>query len=201
MTGPLFPAAPDGAAVPAPEISIPAGPHAIAGFEPLFERDLLEDEEPLVLLEDAEFDSDLWLYRDRTAAMLRRYLRYSIEVGRLPSLLGREFFRTRVTCYQAATFEDAVIFVHDVQKCLAHLDEFENTLIARVVFQDYTQDEAAQLMGYQRRTVVRRFPEILDRLSELFLDGGLLTRLPVEKILPPESCQEGETEENELSDS
>jgi len=201
LTGPRFPSAPDGAAVPAPEISITTTEAAIMGFELPFESDGLEDEESLVLLEDAEFDSDLWLYRDRTAAMLRRYLRYSIEVGRLPSLLGREFFRTRVTCYQAATFEDAVIFVHDVQKCLAHLDEFENTLIARVVFQDYTQDEAAQLMGYQRRTVVRRFPEILDRLSELFLDGGLLTRLPVEKILPPESCQEGETEENELSDS
>ena len=35
---------------------------------------------------------DLWLYRDRTVGLLKRYLRYSVEVGRLPSLLGREFF-------------------------------------------------------------------------------------------------------------
>jgi hypothetical protein len=35
---------------------------------------------------------DLWLYRDRTVALLRRYMRISIEVGRMPSLLGREFF-------------------------------------------------------------------------------------------------------------
>jgi hypothetical protein len=55
---------------------------------------------------------DLWLYRDRTVGLLKRYLRYSVEVGRLPSLLGREFFRTRVTSYHAGTFEDAVIFVH-----------------------------------------------------------------------------------------
>lgn len=38
-------------------------------------------------------------YRGRTVAMLRRYMRYSIETGRLPSLLGREFFRAKVTSY------------------------------------------------------------------------------------------------------
>ncbi len=36
-------------------------------------------------------DPDLWLYRDRTLALLKRYMRLSVEVGRLPSLLGREF--------------------------------------------------------------------------------------------------------------
>jgi hypothetical protein len=52
---------------------------------------------------------DLWLYRERTVGMLRRYLRISIEVGRLPSLLGREFFRIRVTSYRVSTFEDAFL--------------------------------------------------------------------------------------------
>jgi len=50
-------------------------------------------------------------YRGRTVAMLRRYMRYSIETGRLPSLLGREFFRAKVTSYTVVTFEDRVIFV------------------------------------------------------------------------------------------
>jgi hypothetical protein len=36
-------------------------------------------------------------YRGRAVAMLRRYMKYSIETGRLPSLLGREFFRAKVT--------------------------------------------------------------------------------------------------------
>src|SRR5579872_4845068 len=40
----------------------------------------------------AGVNPDLWLYRDRTVALLRRYMRLSIEVGRMPSLLGREFF-------------------------------------------------------------------------------------------------------------
>jgi hypothetical protein len=72
----------------------------------------------------ASSDPDLWLYRDRTVALLRRYLRLSIEVGRTPSLLGREFFRSRVTSYGYSTFEDSVIFVHDVERSLEELNEF-----------------------------------------------------------------------------
>ncbi len=123
-------------------------------------------------------DPDLWLYRERTVGMLRRYLRISIEVGRLPSLLGREFFRTRVTSYRVSTFEDAVIFVHDVERSLERLDAFDKKLIGRIVLQEYTHEEAARLLQCGRRTVGRRFPEALDRLSENFLAGGLLTRLP-----------------------
>jgi hypothetical protein len=61
------------------------------------------------------------IYRARTVTMLRRYMRYSIETGRLPSLLGREFFRTRVTSYTVVTFEDRVIFVHDMETSLNKL--------------------------------------------------------------------------------
>jgi hypothetical protein len=35
-----------------------------------------------------EMEMDLWPYRDRTVAILRRYARSSVEVGRLPSLLA-----------------------------------------------------------------------------------------------------------------
>lgn len=129
-------------------------------------------------------DPDLWLYRDRTLGMLRRYLRLSIEVGRLPSLLGREFFRTRVTSYKVATFEDAVIFVHDVERSFKTLDEFEKKLIGKIVLQEYTQSEAARLLGCGRRTVGRRFPEALDHLSETFLATGLLTPMPRLDSLP-----------------
>jgi hypothetical protein len=137
-------------------------------------------------------DPDLWLYRERTVGMLRRYLRISIEVGRLPSLLGREFFRTRVTTYRVSTFEDAVIFVHDVERSLERLDAFERKLIGRIVLQEYTQEEAARLLQCGRRTVGRRFPEALDRLSEHFLAGGLLTRLPASDASRKKACQEGD---------
>ncbi len=149
----------------------------------------------------SEFSSDLWLYRDRTVGVLRRYLRLSIEVGRLPSLLGREFFRTRVTSYRASTFEDAVIFVHDVERSLEVLDEFERKLIARIVLQEYSQEEAGRLLGCGLRTAARRYAEALDRISEVFLEREILTRLPVTRIEAPETCQGGETEEIPASDS
>jgi predicted DNA-binding protein (UPF0251 family) len=145
-------------------------------------------------------DPDLWLYRDRTIGMLRRYMRLSIEVGRLPSLLGREFFRTRVTSYTVSTFEDAVIFVHDVERVLEKLDPFEKKLIAKIVLQDYSQDEAARILNCARRTVVRLFPESVDKVTESFLEGGLLTRLPVTTPDPPETCQEAKVDPQCVSD-
>jgi hypothetical protein len=146
-------------------------------------------------------DPDLWLYRDRTLGMLKRYLRLSVEVGRLPSLLGREFFRTRVTSYHAGTFEDAVIFVHDVARGLEQLDEFEHKLISKIAFQDYTQNETARWLGCWRRTVGRRFPEALDRLTEIFLETGLLIRLPTTDVARLQGCQEDNMEEISASDS
>ena len=127
---------------------------------------------------EAPFDPDLWLYRERTMALLRRYLQASIEVGRLPSLLGRELFRSRVTSYSMASFEDGVIFVHDVERALQQLSEIGRQLISVMVFQDYSQNETAELLRCGRRTVRREFAAALDRISELFLAGGLLNRLP-----------------------
>jgi predicted DNA-binding protein (UPF0251 family) len=145
------------------------------------------------------YDPELWLYRERTLSLLRRYLRISIEVGRLPSLLGRELFRSRVTSYRMASFEDAVIFVHDVERALAQLDGFSREIIAVVVFQDCSQDEAAEVLRCARRTICRVFPEALDKISAIFLDGGLLNRVCTKSV--ENSCQEGEQADFSLSDS
>ena len=147
------------------------------------------------VLDQVGRDPDLWLYRERTLGILRRYQRLSVESGRLPSLLGREFFRTRVTSYHAGTFEDAVIFVHDVARGLEQLGAFEHKLIARIALQDYTQNEAARVLGCWRRTVGRRFPEALDQMTEIFLAAGLLIRLPATDAARAENCQEGNPEE------
>ncbi len=150
---------------------------------------------------ESGIDPDLWLYRERTVGMLKRYQRMSVEVGRLPSLLGREFFRTRVTSYHCGTFEDAVIFVHDVARGLEQLGEFERKLIAKIALQDYTQNETARLLGCWRRTVGRRFPEAVDQLTEIFLEAGLLVRLPVTDGARAKNCQEGRIEETPVSAS
>jgi hypothetical protein len=147
------------------------------------------------------YNPDIWLYRHKTVRLLKRYRRMSVEVGRLPSLLGREFFRTRVTRHQVGTFEDAVIFVHDVERSLQLLDDFEQKLIATIVMQEHTHDDTAVILRCWRRTVGRRFPEALDKLSEFFLEGGLLSHLPKTEPRVEKSCQEGENDEIFVSDS
>jgi DNA-directed RNA polymerase specialized sigma24 family protein len=117
---------------------------------------------------------EMSLYRLTTLAMLRRYFRASLEMGRLPSMVGREFFRARVTSYKMHSLEDVVIFVHDMERCLQKLGSFRQALIAKIVFQDYDQEEAARLLGCTRRTVVREFPAALDRCSEILIEVGLL---------------------------
>ena len=47
-------------------------------------------------------------YRKYTEAMLRRYVRMSMEAGKVPSLLGKEMFRAKVTSYRVESFEDVV---------------------------------------------------------------------------------------------
>jgi DNA-directed RNA polymerase specialized sigma24 family protein len=136
-------------------------------------------------------------YRGRTVAMLRRYMRYSIETGRLPSQLGREFFRTRVTSYSVVTFEDRVIFVHDMESCLDRLDEFSRQLIARHILQEHDQEATARLLHCNQRTVRRLVPLALDQLSEILLEMGLLERLEVNT---ENSCQGGEEKQTSASD-
>ncbi len=124
---------------------------------------------------------DLWMYRDRTVRLLRRYMRFSIETGRLPSLIGREFFRAKVSFYRAVTFEDRVIFVRDVEKCLGRLEYWDQQLIARVILQEHSHTQTAYLLHCSRKTVQRRVQEVLDLLGEDFLKSGLLTELPTQK--------------------
>ena len=121
-----------------------------------------------------DLDPGLWIYRQRTAALLQRYFRISLEVGRLPSVLGREVFRTRFNQRQNVSFEDAVIFVHDVERCLEKLDVFSQEVLVWVVLQGYSQEEASRLLNCARRTITRHLPEALDRLSEILLEARLL---------------------------
>jgi hypothetical protein len=138
--------------------------------QPVFDE--AQQEDPL------DRNPDLWLYRKRTVGLLRRYMRFSLETGRLPSLVGREFFRARMTAYTASTFEDRVIFVRDVEKCLNRLEYWDQQLIARIILQEHGQEQTARILRCGLRTVERRLPQVLDLLSEDFLRVGLLTMLP-----------------------
>ncbi len=113
-------------------------------------------------------------YRKHTEALLRRYLRISMDMGRVPSLLSRGVFRGRASCSRVRNFEDAVVFVIDVERCLMRLDAPSQELVARITLQEYTQAETAELTGQSLRSVTRKYADVLDRLTAIFIEAELL---------------------------
>ena len=116
----------------------------------------------------------LGFYRKHTEKMLRRYLYASMQVGRSPAILGDPVARGWCSSRPIRTFEDAVIFVLDVETCLNQLGSLDRQMLSRIVLQEYTQAETAMLLGMSVRTICYRFPQALDRLTEKLLATGLL---------------------------
>lgn len=130
-------------------------------------------------------DPAVAFYRKYTEALLRRYVRMSMGGGRVPSLLGRELFRGKVSNYRVEGFDDMVIFVKDVAECVARLEKGHHILIERIAMQEYTQEEASELLRLPLRSVVRFYADALDLLTEMFLEKKLLE--------PQKACQEART--------
>lgn len=113
-------------------------------------------------------------YRKRTERLLRRYMRASMEMGRTPSLLGTTVFRGRASSYRLRTFEDCIIFIFDVEKCVKRLDDESKELIARIALQEYTYEETAKLTQQSARSVGRKYALALDRLTDILIDAEIL---------------------------
>ena len=124
--------------------------------------------------EQAHDTGGLAFYRKYTEQFLQRYMLTSLQMGRSPSVLGNLVFRGKASHTGVRNFEDAVIFVHDVESCLKKLDREGCYLIARIALEDHTQSEVAAMLGTSVRTVMRRYAETLDRLTEILLDVELL---------------------------
>lgn len=116
----------------------------------------------------------LAFYRRHTESMLRRYLYISMQVGRTPSILDDYVQRGWSSHRPVRTFEDAVIFVLDMERCLDKLGGLDRQMLSRIVLQEYTQAEAASLIGMSNRAIGYKFPQALDRLTEKLLASGLL---------------------------
>jgi hypothetical protein len=116
----------------------------------------------------------LAFYRKHTEKILRRYLYASMQVGRAPSILADPIGRGWASSRPIRTFEDAIIFVLDVERCLDHLGSLDRQILSRVVLQEYTQVETAVLLGMSTRSISYKFPMALDRLTEQLLATGLL---------------------------
>ena len=113
-------------------------------------------------------------YRRHTENLLRRYLYASMQVGRSPDLLGESVGRGWVSSRRVRTFEDALIFVLDVERCLNRLTTLDRQMISRVVLQEYTMVETADLLRISARTVCNKLPQAIDRLTESLVEADLL---------------------------
>ena len=129
-------------------------------------------------------DASLGFYRRYTEVFLRRYMQLSLRMGQVPSVLGSCMFRGRVSSRPVRSFEDSVLLVLDVERCMKKLQPEERELIARIALQEYTQEEAAELLGMSHRTVVRRYADAMDSLTRILLDAELLE---VESLYPGQS--------------
>jgi len=116
----------------------------------------------------------LGFYRSHTGNLLKRYLYASMQIGRAPSLLGDPVGRGWASSHPIRTFEDAVIFVLDVERCLDRLSSLDQEILGRVLLQEYTQAETATMLGMSVRAMAYKFPQAVDRLTELLLASGLL---------------------------
>jgi hypothetical protein len=117
-------------------------------------------------------------YRKHTEKMLRRYLYASMLVGRAPAILGEPIGRGWVSSRKVKTFEDAVIFVLDIERCIRKLTPVHQALLSRIVLQEYTYAETAKILGVSERAISYKYKQALDSLTELLLQSDLL-------ILPP----------------
>jgi len=114
-------------------------------------------------------------YRKHTEKLLQRYLQASFLIGRSPTLLAESVDQGWASCRKVRTFEDALIFVLDIEKCIRKLSKLDLQIISRVVIQNNTQKEAAALIGINLKTLNLRLPEALDRLTEKLVKADLLT--------------------------
>ena len=115
-------------------------------------------------------------YRGQTLAIIRHFFEFSSQLGRLPSILGREFFRAKVSHHVIPSFEDQALFAHDVQQSLLKLDEEDLTVLTLVGLYDLSQEEVGAILHRSEGCVSQRYAEALARLTQVFLDAGILRR-------------------------
>jgi DNA-directed RNA polymerase specialized sigma24 family protein len=121
-------------------------------------------------------DPETICYRGQTLAIVRHFFEMSCQLGRLPSILGREFFRAKVSHHAVPSFEDQALFAHDVRQSLSKLDDEGLRVITLIGLYGLTYDVAGEMLHRSAGCVGLRYMEALARLTQIFLDAGVLRR-------------------------
>jgi hypothetical protein len=124
-------------------------------------------------------------YRKHTERILRRYLVASMLMSRRPTVFTEPVLRGWASHRVVETFEDCIIFVLDMEKCLDRLSAVDRVLLDRIVLQEYTEAETSLLVNRSERNVRTRFRAALDHLTEILVDTGIM-RLPYGGAPSPE---------------
>lgn len=114
-------------------------------------------------------------FRNQTLALVRHYFELSSQYGRLPSLMGREFFRARVSHHAIPGFEEQAVFTRDVELCIARLSAEHQEIVTIMGLYHFTHEEVAQMLHISKTAIHQSFAEALDALAEIFLAAGILS--------------------------
>jgi hypothetical protein len=114
-------------------------------------------------------------FRGQTLAIVRNYFELSTQHGRVPSLMGREFFRARVSHHAIPSFEEQAVFVRDVELCIGRLGADQQEIILLAGMYNFTHEEVAAMLHTSKTSIHNWFAEALDALTEIFLAATLLS--------------------------
>jgi hypothetical protein len=156
-------------------VTAPKAPRRLSLVDPR-NRVVKPVESPRSPLPDVKERGNFAFYRKYKEGMLRRYSKLSMGGGRVASLLGRELFQSNVSHCKVEAFDNSVIFVADVENCIAKLGPGKQYLVRRIGLQEYTQGETAAMAGLSLRTVLSHYNEALDNLTRMFLERNMLER-------------------------
>ena len=118
--------------------------------------------------------TDLQFFRAQTMGIVQHFFEIASQIGRLPSILGREFFRAKISHHAIPSFEEQAVFVCDVARALEKLNETDGEVVALVGLFHFSLDDVAAMLGRSRTGVYTRYSDSIDQLSEIFLETGLL---------------------------
>ena len=124
--------------------------------------------------EETDPRPEMVCFRSQTLAMVRHYFELSSQFGRLPSLMGREFFRarSRIMPFPASRNRPCSCAISSCR--IGRLSAEHQEIVTIAGIYHFTHEEIAQMLHMSRSSVRMWFAEALDALSEIFLEAGVL---------------------------